>query len=387
MHVYEDSSVRRAMNFTRRQLLGYLALSSAHASAVPVEFMDYAPDFHVDVQASGPRVKAYDLRRLTTWEETPAADFFTFHQTKEPPVADLADWRLKISGALARPRVFTYAELSGFPAETLAAVIECSGNTGHSRIMNGLVSNGVWRGPKLAPLLRECGVLPEAREVVLFGADVEAERKWPAGDKLMRAQHGRSIFIQDAMEGGAMLALEMNGKPLPPEHGFPLRLILPGWYGMTQVKWLNRIVVLDGRYEGRHMARNYHSIREDVRGLAMETSIRRNRLKSVVARVEGTEGICRVSGAAWGGQNSIERVEVRVDDGPWLRAELSPGRGEHSWRLWSFDWRQPAAGEHRVVSRAIDSSGAAQPERPLFLSAREENAQWVRRVAVHGFKK
>jgi DMSO/TMAO reductase YedYZ molybdopterin-dependent catalytic subunit len=248
--------------------------------------------------------------------------------------------------------------------------------------MNGLVSNGVWTGPLLAPLLRDCGVLPEAREVVFFGADTERERKWPAGDREYSAPHGRSIFVQDALAEGPILATQLNGKPLPPDHGYPLRLVMPGWYGMTQVKWLNRILVLDRRYEGRHMARNYHSIHTGGDGLVLETSISRNRLKSVVARVEGTALRCRISGGAWGGASGIDRVELQIDQQPWRRAPIYRKGDPHAWSLWEFEWTGAAPGKHTVTSRAVDAQGLVQPERSMFVSAREDNAQWTRTFAV-----
>lgn len=376
------------MIVTRRDALASLVLLPfARAADEGVALVDYDPEFRVDLQASGPRVKLFDLRTLTSWQ-TPAERFFTFHQTKPVVQVDVRDWRLEITGSVARARTLTYADLAALPTQSVAATIECSGNAGHSPIMNGLVSNGVWSGPLLGPLLRECGILPHAREVVFFGADIEREPKWPAGDRELAAPHGRSIFIQDALEGGAVLAMQLNGRPLPPEHGHPLRLVLPGWYGMTQVKWLNRILVLDRRYEGRHMARNYHSISSGRGGLVLETSISRNRLKSVVARVDRVGSGCRIAGAAWGGPDAIERVEVQIDGQPWRSAALERRGDPHAWSLWTFEWTDATPGTHTVVSRATNSRGQIQPERSALISAREDNSQWPRRIAVaHGFRK
>ena len=348
-------------------------------------FTDYPAGFTTELQDHSPRVKAFDLRKLTTWE-TPADQFFTFHQTKTAAPVDLSAWRLEITGAVARPRTYSYAELAQYKAHALPATIECAGNTGHSRLMNGLVSNAVWTGPLLGPLLRECGVLPEAREVVFFGADVERERKWPAGDREYPAAHGRSLFVQDATDGGAVLALQMNGRVLGAERGYPVRLVVPGWYGMTQVKWLTRIVVLDRRYEGRHMARNYHSIRPTgPDGLVLETSISRMRLKSVVARVEQQKGGgYLISGAAWGGSHPIDKVEVRIDEEVRTTRIVRPGTPT-SWALWELPWPDAKAGAHTLVSRATDSRGEVQPERSQFVSSREDNAQWPRNVLIPNF--
>lgn len=376
------------MTFTRGQFLACLASPLAGQSGEELErFSDYDSSFRVDVQASDPRLKCFDLRNLTTWQ-TPSDHFFTFHQTKTVEDLDLKSWRLAISGSVARPRVFTFADLAHHPVKEVPVTIECSGNNGRTQLMNGLVSNGVWSGVELAPLLRHCGMLAEAREVVFFGADVERERKWPAGDREFDVPHGRSIFIQDALESGAILATQLNGRPLSAEHGYPLRLIVPGWYGMTQIKWLSRIVVLDRRYEGRHMARNYHSMRVSSQQLVLETSIARNRLKSVVARVtrqiSGGRLTHSVCGAAWGGPNLIEHVEIRIDDQPWQQAAIVDKGSKYAWSLWRAVWADASPGVHTVVSRAIDSRGQIQPPQSELISARENNSQWPRRIVLTG---
>jgi DMSO/TMAO reductase YedYZ molybdopterin-dependent catalytic subunit len=251
--------------------------------------------------------------------------------------------------------------------------------------MNGLVSHAAWRGPALAPVLRDCGLLPQAREIVFIGMDGEPERKWAARDQNIYSPHGRSIFVQDALDGNAVLAMQMNGAPLPADHGFPVRLIVPGWYGMTQVKWLTRIVVLDRRYEGRHMARNYHSIRGSG-PLQLETSITRMRLKSVITRVRAVDGIMEIHGAAWSGGASVSKVEIRVDEGPWREAHLSSAAGRWMWQLWTIRRSDVVRGTHRIVSRATDSAGRVQPApeewRREFASSREDNSQWTRIVVV-----
>lgn len=388
------------MTLSRRKALRLVSAAvPAALAAMPLEegeelvaFADYSPGFRTEAQARNPRVKVLDLRQLTQWK-TPASEFFTFHQTTQPAPANMEDWRLRISGFVDRPAVFTFGDLLRQPAVETAVTIECSGNSGHSSLMNGLVSNGVWRGLALAPLLQACGVRPEAREVVFFGADTEKERKWPAGGREFTAPHGRSLFVQDALEGGALLATHLNGEPLTPAQGHPLRLIVPGWYGMTQVKWLHAIVVLDRRYEGQHMARNYHAVREAEHAgdpLVLETSISRNRLKSVVARVTrkttGDGFAYTITGAAWGGTHPIARVEVRIDDGAWRPAEIYEEGNLYAWSLWRIPWPKPPAGEHILMSRAIDSQGAIQPEQAersqTQFSAREDHSQWPRRIVV-----
>lgn len=367
-------------------------LPAADASEDLVPFLDHTREFRTDAQAGNPRVKCFDLRRLTSWA-TPSGEFFAFHQT-ETARADAGTWRLRIGGLVERPREFSLADLLQRPdRRDSAATLECSGNAAGPRIMNGLVSNAVWTGVGLASLLNEVGVKPEAREVVFFGMDSETEKKWQAGDAEYRSPHGRSIPVQDALAPEAIVAFGMNGQPLPAEQGFPLRLILPGWYGMAQVKWLTRIEVLDRRYEGRHMARNYHSLRavETSEGtLWMDTSITRNHLKSVIARVTrrraGDRFEYKVAGAAWGGAARIETVEVQFDGGPWREARIDQRNGNYAWLLWSYDWKYAPPGRHVLVSRAINARGEIQPIREEWrkkiASNREDNSQWPRLLAI-----
>jgi DMSO/TMAO reductase YedYZ molybdopterin-dependent catalytic subunit len=185
----------------------------------------------------------------------------------------------------------------------------------------------------------------------------------------------------------------MNGDPLPPEHGFPLRLIAPGWYGIANVKWLTRIEVVNRRYAGQFMAREYVSIREEQRnGETVWTfsTVRHDRLKSAPAKVTRHGTRYTIWGAAWGAP--IAAVQVRVDDGPWIWAKLL---GRHSrkpssgfaWRFWGLPWGTPASGEHSITSRAFDVRGNVQPapDDPFLASRRtfwESNGQITRRVAI-----
>ena len=362
------------------------------AGEEPVPFSDYAPEFRTEAQDESPRVKSFDLRTLTSFT-TPADDFFVFHQTKAPH-ADAATWRLRIGGLVKRPVELSLHDLLKRPGRRDASVtIECSGNSGDPRIMNGLVSNAVWSGADLAELLRESVVQPEAREIVFLGMDSEPDVKWEAGNTSYPSPHGWSLHVQEALSGNHLLAFAMNGKPLLPEHGFPLRVVMPGWYGMSQIKWLTRIEVIDRRYEGRHMARNYQSLRavKSPEGtLWLDTSISRNNLKSVIARITrrriGERFEYKIAGAAWGGSAKIVRVQVQIDGGSWLEATIDQQHGESSWLLWSTPWKDPSPGEHTLVSRAINDRREIQPTRTelqeLLISNREDNSQWHRRIII-----
>jgi DMSO/TMAO reductase YedYZ molybdopterin-dependent catalytic subunit len=308
--------------------------------------------------------------------------------------ADAATWRLRIGGLVKRPLELSLDDLRGRAGRReLASTIECSGNSGDARLMNGLVSTAVWSGVGLADVLKDVAVLPEAREAVFLGMDVEEDKKWEAGNASYLSPHGWSLYVQDALAADNLLAFAMNGAPLPPEHGFPLRLVMPGWYGMSQIKWLTRIELIDRPYEGRHMARNYQSLRavKSPEGTVwLDSSISRNNLKSVIARVTRRTVDKRVeykiAGAAWGGPAKIAAIEVQIDGKAWVSANIDQRAGEAAWVLWSTPWRESAAGEHVLVSRATNTRGDVQPTRDemreKLVSNREDNSQWPRRIVI-----
>jgi DMSO/TMAO reductase YedYZ molybdopterin-dependent catalytic subunit len=357
-----------------------------------VTFSDYTPDFKVEANEANPTVRCYDLRKLTSWT-TPNEEHYTFHQTTTQHV-DPATFRLTVGGFVERPREFTLDELKARPDKRdLPVTLECSGNSTRPQRMSGLLSNGVWTGVGLASIINECGIKPEAREVVFLGLDMETERKTQAGNRDFVTPHGRSTYIQDAIGPDAMLAFSLNGRPLAAEQGFPLRLILPGWYGMTQIKWLSRIEVIDRRYEGQHMARNYLALRSfDTPGgpIWLDTSISKTNMKSVVARVVrrrvGQHWEFRISGPAWGGQVPISHVDVQMDGGLWQRATLEAPRGQYAWRLWSLTTKNLSAGVHTLAARATDVNGRTQPtseeRRKSIASGREDFSIWVREITV-----
>ena len=169
-----------------------------------------------------------------------------------------------------------------------------------------------------------------------------------------------AVRRQMPLEAGA--AREGEGRAaLPQPHGFPLRLIAPGWYGIANVKWLQRIEIRDTRFMGRFMARDYVTIREEPSGAGyVETSVGRARLKSAPGKVTRKGGDYRIYGAAWG--RPIAKVEVRIDDGPWREATIDQtNNAPYAWKIWTLDWPNPSPGEHRITSRATDAQGNVQP--------------------------
>lgn len=227
----------------------------------------------------------------------------------------------------------------------------------------GAVGNTRWTGTPLGPLLRECGLKKEGIEIVFFGSDEKTEK---IKDHDYPQNFARSLSMQDACQDKILLAYEMDGQPLLPGHGFLLRLIVPGWYGVAWVKRLKRIEVQDRRFMGRFMARDYVTIRGEERPdciIWRETSVTRLNVKSIVARVvRRPNGTLRITGAAWTDGTPLKHVELKIDNGPWLTAELGrKQQANHAWTFWSYDWKDPEPGEHSLVSRATDVNGTIQP--------------------------
>jgi DMSO/TMAO reductase YedYZ molybdopterin-dependent catalytic subunit len=345
---------------------------------------------------------------------TPNDEFFIISRYGTPAI-DRATWRLAIGGLVGRPQSLTLADLEDRPRREVTFTMECSGNTGLPFLI-GAVGNARWAGTRLAPLLERSGILEHGTEVVFWGADAgQVTIRDNAGilragrsgsvvddgggglDLTITEQFARSMSVDEALNPDNLLRYEMNGAPLPAEHGAPLRLIAPGWYGVANVKWLTHIEVTDQRCAGRFMARDYVTIREGMRdGMTVWTfaTVQHDRLRSAPAKVTRRRDRYAIMGAAWGAP--IAEVEVQIDDGPWMTATLddrrsprtrSRTRSEFAWRFWPLAWGKPAAGEHTIRSRAFDVDGNVQPapDDPYLASKVtywESNGQITRRVRI-----
>jgi DMSO/TMAO reductase YedYZ molybdopterin-dependent catalytic subunit len=276
------------------------------------------------------------------------------------PALDAASWRLELGDAAT----VTLDELRARERVTAPVTLECAGNgralLGGERAASQpwlieAVGNAEWTGTPLAPLLRETGLADGALEIVFTGAD----RGVQGG---VEHDYQRSLPLAEALRDDVLLAYEMNGAPLPPQHGYPLRLVVPGWYGMTHVKWLRRIEAVREPFQGWQQTDAY--LIDDVpvtrmlpRALMVPPGIpeflSRERFVS--------EGPHTLIGRAWSGHGEIVRVEVSGDGGAtWTDAALDPPLGEHAWRGWRADWRA-GPGEHELLCRATDAAGNVQP--------------------------
>jgi sulfane dehydrogenase subunit SoxC len=286
------------------------------------------------------------------------------------PVVDAAAWRLRVDGSVRGELSLSLEELRARPATTLAVTLECAGN-GRSLLsprplsqpwLLEAVGNAEWTGTPLSGVLEDAGLDDGAVEVVFRGLDRGIEGE-------VEQQYERSLPVADALREEVLLAYAMNGDPLPPQHGFPLRLVVPGWYGMTSVKWLERITVLDRPFEGYQQARGYR-LRQtpEEEGEPVSRMVPRSLMVPPgipdFATRERTvsPGPCRLTGRAWSGFGSVERVEISSDGGAsWADARLGPQASAWAWRAWEYDWEARDPGIHELCSRATDSAGNTQP--------------------------
>ncbi|HVG20893.1 MAG TPA: sulfite oxidase [Blastocatellia bacterium] len=303
-----------------------------------------------------PYSRAFDFSSLDGWI-TPNSEFFVRSHFGIPSLG-VSPWAVAVSGAVERPRAFTADDLMKLPVREEVVTLECAGNL----VGWGGVSNARWAGASLAALLKASGIRADATEVILVGADGGPERE--AGGVQVDA-YARSIPVAKALDPDTLVAFKMNGEPLPPAHGGPLRAVIPGWYGMDSVKWLKQVVVAREPFTGFYQARRYYEARR-VGGAVERGPLGAMRLKSQMARPINKATLpvapVKVFGAAWCGDAEIAKVELSFDGGrSWKGAKLGPDRAPFAWRIWSYDWTPMAAGSFQIIARAHDTRGRAQP--------------------------
>jgi DMSO/TMAO reductase YedYZ molybdopterin-dependent catalytic subunit len=320
------------------------------------------------------------------YDVTPAGlHYCLIHFDIPPPAA--ADWRLRVEGLVRQPLSIALEELRAMPGRTVRATLECAGN-GRAQISPRYpsipwgeegVSTAEWTGVPLAQVLRAAGLREGVRELVFSGADRGIDRG-------VEHPFARSLPPEEASRDEVLLAYAMNGAPLPPQHGYPLRLVVPHWYGMASVKWLERIEAVARPFEGVQQAHSYHFRRAaGERG----TPCTRMRVNSLLvppgipdfysrARVLAA-GRVEILGRAWSGEAAVARVELAVD-GAWRDAVLEPAGADRAWQRWTAGW-DASRGEHELACRATDAAGNAQPLAPPWDATGFGNNA-VQRVAV-----
>ena len=364
------------------------ALPALAQGEVDVPFTDYPANFVTNAPEGARR--ALDLRKIDGLV-TPTDQFF-FIQHYDKPQLDGATYRLKLTGLVAKPTELSLPDLQSMRATDVVNGYECSGNS--PRGMQGLSSCGRFTGVRLRDVLRRVGVDDTAREVVVFGADKGNEDVVFRQQTLkVQQQFARSITLENAMKPEPLLAWALNGQPLGRDHGAPLRVIMPGWYGVANVKWVSEIHLQENRFLGNYQARWYRTVRavggtgelNDPATQFVETEISKLNLKSVIARVRKSGDAHTVYGFVLNDGTPLRSVEVKVDEGPWQRATLDPANTQYSWKLFSYRWQGAAPGEHTLVSRVTDVNGVVQPtaaelaRKKTFL---EDNSQFPRKVMI-----
>ncbi len=322
-----------------------------------------------------------DTRNIDTFY-TPNDQFYVVQHYGQPEIAE-QDFRLRVTGLVDKPIELDMAAIRRRPKTDIVAGFECGGN--NPNIFHGLIGNALWGGTSLRELLLEAGIQNDGSEIVFYGADKGSEN---IRNTNVEQSFARSLSYAEAMQQDILLAYEMNGEALSSIHGAPLRLIVPGWYGVANVKWLEQIHVQNRRFAGRFMARDYVTLSQrDVGGELRweERLVTKILLKSAIVRVTRLGADCNIMGFVLNDGTPLRSVEVRIDDGPWQAAEIAPGATTYSWKLFSFRWQNPSAGEHRIVSRVTDINGQVQPtpeQMPEKVSRWENNGQFTRRVVV-----
>jgi DMSO/TMAO reductase YedYZ molybdopterin-dependent catalytic subunit len=302
---------------------------------------------------------------------TPTKSFYV--RTHFPiPAIDRDAWWLHVEGEVEKPFAINYEELLKLKARTMPVTLECAGNNRNflePKVKGvqwglGAVGTAEWTGVPLSILLERAGVKTSACEVILEGADqgMLEDAKSPSGI----LKFARSIPLAKA-RSDVLLAYKMNGIDLPPEHGFPLRAIIPGWYAMASIKWLRCIIVTDRPFSGYYQTLDYAfwKRRGDIAELAplTEMQIKAEIAKPVRGEVVPADSKVRVHGAAWTCNGEISKVELSTDGGAtWKEAKLLGESKPNAWRLWEYDWQTPAAaGKQTLIARATDSLGRTQP--------------------------
>ena len=317
---------------------------------------------------------------------TPKDQFFTTQHYGHPEI-DPAAFRLKVTGLVNKPLSLSLDALRGMRRVDLVAGFECSGNR---RPLQGLSSNARWTGVPLHVVLDQAGVKVNAKEFVFFGADHGKEEVEFRTQKYeVDQQFGRSLSREKALSQEPMLAYALNGDPLTKHQGAPLRLLVPGWYGVANVKWLSHIHLQEDQYLGKYQARWYRTLRgEMIDGEVQwkESAVTHMQLKSFIARVSKDGNRHKVLGVILNDGTPIKSVEVKVDDGPWQPATIDPAtNSKYSWKLFTYAWNGATPGEHTLVSRVTDATGAVQPTAEALENKKtflEDNSQHPRKVMI-----
>ena len=333
-----------------------------------------------------PDRRLFDVRTIDGMF-TPRDKWFTTQHYGHPNV-DMTAYSLKVTGLVDRELSLTLDELKKMRSTGLVFGFECSGNR---RPVQGLSSNGRWTGVRLREVLDRAGVRDDAREFVFFGADHGDEEVEFRGNTFkVDQQFGRSLPREKAFSAEPILAYALNGEPLTKHQGFPVRLLVPGYYGVCNVKFLSEIHAQHDPFVGKWQARWYRTLRGEMIGGQMhwkEEAVTHMQLKSWIARVTKAGNRHNVFGIVLNDGTPIKTVEVSIDGGPWQPAKLDPEtmKEKYGWKFFTYVWNGASPGEHTLVSRVIDVTGQVQPTAEELANKKtflEDNSQHPRKVMI-----
>jgi DMSO/TMAO reductase YedYZ molybdopterin-dependent catalytic subunit len=382
---------------TRRDSLK-MGLTIASLFAMPalgqgetdIPFTDYPANFNPNPNPDAP-TRFLDIRKIDG-HITPTDQFF-FIQHYNRPEIDPLTYKLKFTGMVSKPQELLLADIKAMkPVVEVVNGYECSGNSAGR--FQGLSSCGKFTGVRLRDVLKKVGVGPDAREVVFFGTDRQEESiVFRANTYKLQQQFGRSVTLENAMKPEPILAWHLNDEPIKRNNGGPLRLIMPGRYGVSNVKWVSEIHLQEDRYLGNFQARWYRTLRgvggtgedKDPGTQWVETEVTKMHVKAVLTRARKTAAGVQLFGFVLNDGSPLKAVEVSVDGGAWMPAALDKGNTQFSWKLFTFDWKGAAPGEHTLVARATEVNGRVQEtedelkRKKTFL---EDNGQFPRKIVI-----
>jgi DMSO/TMAO reductase YedYZ molybdopterin-dependent catalytic subunit len=350
LHVYAPPLLRMGT---------YNILDTTRGEDVWAESRKFVTDF--------PENSETPLETLHGWV-TPNRLFFVRNHFPEPRI-DRTAWRLSVEGLVDRPLELSWDDLVAMPQRSVFATVECAGN-GRSFLQErqpgvqwgaGAIGHAEWTGVPLAAVLEKAGVRPGAAEALFVGADRGTESDHPEP-----MHFARSLPMAKALDRDTLLVTRMNGELLTPAHGAPVRLFVPGWYGVASVKWLRRIELIAQPFHGYYQSVKY-TVQRRGKGGDLETVILGPMaVKAEVVRPEEGAalgvGTNRLFGVAWAGEEALDRVEVSVDGGrSWADADLLTPAARYCWSLWEYLWEVAQPGEYQILARAVSASGRVQP--------------------------
>jgi len=357
------------MTPNRRELLATFLAAAALRTATADDAVTVPGKRPLILQNDRPEDLETPVRYFDSWT-TPTDAFYVRQHLPRPPRIDRGAYRLTINGRVSKTVELTLIDLERLPQITVPATLECAGN-GRAffrpavpgiQWTRGAIGNAEWAGPRLADVLALAGADRSAAFVEMDGADSGAGGT---------PDFIRSMPMKKALDSATLLALRMNGEPIPDIHGFPARLIAPGWCGSNFVKWVTRLSPATERHGGFFMNPAYRFPKTPVPpgGAApaadlepIEGMPEKSTITSPEDQASVNAGPQVIRGFAWAGEEAIERVEVSTDGGSrWGDASLSPQKLRYAWRLWQFNWRPEAPGYYTILSRATDSAGRVQP--------------------------